>query len=271
MSFRKLYERTFVEVDDYLAANVLTVPAHLRLMAEAVRRREPICHVRFNDGECAAAFKMFPPEQVNGDDHHYFPDVGEALLRMLDEVAVPDPRVLFGSFALWYNDYPIGRALCDHLGDRFQSIRLTGELWCQEWEPIGTDEMLDLLDALRESGRAVLVSNDLVRDARHCIAAEHVSVPLRDAWLDRDRVRRECFAHAERNPEAVFAWCGGYLAKVLSWETFKRFPRTTHLDFGSTFDGAFGHESREWLRKQESPMWTCYRDVFIPYVRGFVP
>jgi hypothetical protein len=243
-------------------------------MAYKVAARQPFYHSRWNDGE-ARAMTLPGESQANCDGHRYFADMGEALKRTFVEIldyANVSSNILVGTMLDTDPEHPtcdILRDVADDASSNLHDVRFTvGEFWLRETGPAPVG-MCALLDALHESKRmTVLIGNNAIRPARHCMGAEFVAVPAVDAWLHRDRIERTC---KDVGDYATFVWCCGFVGKVVSWEIFKEFPNTTHIDAGHTFDGVFGNLSREWMRRGDSEQWVHYRDVFGPYVKGFIP
>jgi len=263
----------------------------LVLFRAAIEQSVPFYHTRYNDGECLSMFRMMPVSATTSGEHHYTPEISKALMATFTAIAqaskdthVP-AAIAVGTYCFDTRKHnalaDIAAAklkgLIDELGVRGVIQWAASDLWYStEAEHLGTciaDELLEFIEAIRKASktqRAFLVCNSKVSDACHCLGAEAITIPQRDAWTSSQEtmlvLERQLYAY----PESIVVWCGGFPAKVWSWDLWRKYPGSTHIDAGHLFDGAFSLNSRAWLQREKGAHWNFYQNVFIPYVKGYI-
>jgi hypothetical protein len=259
----------------------------IRLMIDRVRYGIPFCHLRFNDGEALCAWRLREPNEQNNCGHYYMADLGAALRRMLREIAESKTEhIMLGGY--WHTQ---GHRI-DQLDEAAQAtVSSLGSLMPRmPW--VGSDDIveglmgppqssrhsdkpytLQLFDAVRHSGRKVhLICNPQNHDGRYCLGAACLTIHRINCWVDTPVVTSYCRAMCEESPDSIWVWCCG-MSKPWIWDTWRRYPQTTHLDAGHLFDATFGEYNRAYTRRRnrEEEKWRCYEDYFIPYCLSFVP
>jgi hypothetical protein len=259
----------------------LDVRGYLQQILWWLRADEPFFHTRWNDGEWCAMFNLRTPDQTNGA-HHYVPELCTAMLQTFNELAdaiVDDPSHILLGTARWICPGIAGLQEFDkYIRDNYLLMQrcrwTTGEVWWEYPDEVNqsvTDKgLIAMFDELRTDGHhVVLVSNEFVRDARYCMGADFICTPPQESWQAAERILAECKERA--TPGTVFVWCLGFPGKVLSWQLWKEFPDTSHMDLGHLFEGICGNPCREWLRLKTGPHYEYQERVLKPYVFSFVP
>lgn len=261
--------------------NELDVREYLKQVVWWLRADEPFFHTRYNDGEWCAMFNLRKAEQSNGE-HHYTPELCSTLMQTFEELTdkiLDDPsHILLGS-ARWLCPGISGIQEFDKYirskpGLLERARWTTGEVW---WEypnevnrNVDDKGLIALFDELRMGNHhVVLVSNDGIRDACHCMGADFVRTPPKESWKQVDQILGACSEHVR--PGTVFVWCLGFPGKILSWNLWKDYPTTSHLDLGHLFEGICGNPCREWLKQKIGPHYAYQDRVLKPYVFSFVP
>jgi hypothetical protein len=236
--------------------------------------------MRYNDGEYNSMFKLLPPSATTSGECHHFRDLSDAVFQAFtDTVAIatksPHAKILLG--ACWLTDtcYPGSKIFGQFLEERglLHSVRWgAGDIWYNTaGEGAGTvieAELWALFDAIRARRNVVLVGNESIAAARHCLGAQFVQIAKPDAWLHQDilvALRRHA-AHG-----STFVWCAGLPAKPWSCRLWDKYPSTSHIDFGHFFDGVFGVRNRMWLKRGYGPHWDFLQKKLIPYVKQAIP
>ena len=251
----------------------MTAPDHRDTVNQLigwVRDGKPFFQTRFNDGEMLAMFQTRHAAYRSADDSLYFPEIGEALFRMLQELASVKDISCIQIGSSWMQ-------VPDAEAEMFKLCLIQlGLLDRLQWanghdllDGVVSGVTLDLLKALRESRRPIiLVGKKSIVGVTRCLRATLVEIPPSDWWLSRDRIVPVCDEFAKAG--FTFVWCAG-IAKSIMWDVWRKHPQSSHLDFGHIFDGIDGSRTREWMRREESPWWGPYQDSFLPYIRSFNP
>ena len=204
-----------------------------------LRNNEPFSFSRFGDGEFNA---MLGKRGANCDGHHYFPDMGRALVDVLDSQREDQTY---------------------YLGMQNLAKRLNGELpafqemtegidWCNadviHYQNIKHNNLDDLLDALK--GRSVTLVGGL-----HLmpLADENgwrfIDIPAKDCWNQFDHTEERITNMNWRTDEVVL-YCASMMANVLV-DSFIEFRYYTQIDIGSAFDPYVGKLSRSYHKKMK--------------------
>ena len=262
------------------------VAGSLQQLKAAVDAEAPFTHIRLNDGEFLTMFGDTPHQKL-GDGCRMFRSMGDALIQSFREVlSRPRDETFIGSY--WINplyhpeaEYNQGIDLFTRYviqngleADVNNARWLTGDFWYStsaEREGVvdGGEELLELFSAVRTRSYTtpvVLIGNMRLRPVRVCLEAHFIPVPFVDCWRSREAILRECEGYAK--DDAVYVWCAGVAAKAMAVQFSREYPRTTHLDFGSVFDGVVGDYSRTWLERRSGPHWDFLQQRIIPYVEG---
>lgn len=249
----------------------MNVKDQLLFIRKRVEGGQPLYHTRYNDGEINQMLEL-RPEGTWGSENLYRGDLGRELRQCFRETCLDrSGNVLLGSLINTDPTHEGSLALLKWMqqeGIPWDLVHSSiAEFWCQEENLDGAEEMTSLMASLRESKKCVLVCNQYVSWAKHCLGAKVVIIPELDAWFHRAEVEKELNQYTG---DHIFVWCGGIAAKVWSWRLWGAAGRrTTHLDFGHTFDGVFGQTSREWM-KRPSPMSKYYFSSFVEEVTRWI-
>jgi hypothetical protein len=258
----------------------LSVQETLARKTQWLQQGTPFYHVRYNDGEWIA---MLTLQNGRCARHRYAP-IREALRQTHQEI---EDRALEGNAQniLMGSNWPI----CGRVAERFDRYirRIPGLMesitWCagDGWYttqeeiaggPKDDKGLLALLTELRNHN-TVFVCNRLTEQAKHCMNATAIVIPEKDGWEDVERIRRDCAAAG--TDTSAWVWCAGFPGKVLSWEVWKARPRTSHIDLGQLFDGAFDVAIANWQRRSgghpHQGHKTFYARVITPFVLGAIP
>jgi hypothetical protein len=250
----------------------------LAKLCDWVATGEQFYHTRFGDGELQSAYNMRPGGK-NCDGHRFFPDLNWMLYRTIGDVcrAACNPRDNFivGSNNSTHPDMAwTGRFLqqLKEMGINSETVPWAiGDFWWHAGPVDGGEELMNLCDLLRCQNDVALVCKQAVAGAQYCLGAEHIEIPVIDAWLDRDATISKCLQARKR----YYVWAGGMPAKVVAWQVYKTadWP-TSHIDVGHLFDGVFGFYSRTWHTAPKPgdglQHWEYCRNVFNPYVKSFL-
>ena len=262
------------------------IAGSLQQLTEAVVAAKPFTHIRLNDGEFLTMFGDTPNQKL-GDGCRMFRSMGDALIQSFREVlSRPKAETFIGSY--WINplyhpdaEYNQGIDLFTRYviqngleADVSDTRWLAGDFWYStsaEREGIvdGGEELLDLFAVVKNRAKyvpVVLVGNEQIACVRHCLDAHFIRVPRVDCWNLRPDIIGWCREYAQNN--ALFVWCAGVAAKAIAVDISRVYPKTSHLDFGSVFDGVVGDCSRMWLERRSGPHWDFLQQRIVPYVLG---
>lgn len=205
-------------------------------------RRNPIAYVRYGDGEFNA---IFGRSGENCDGHTYFPMMGQQLALTLTQ-----PR--HGNYM-----YGIGpkAARSEELRDAvgaWISVNAQGVTWNTSEVFLHASlegALLPLINGLR-ARRVMLVGNPHLSRLELGSDMVHVPSPAKNAWLSKDRLRKEIISRMEERQPDVVLFCAGMVSKILIWELFPQWGKKVHLwDMGSVFDLYCGVDSRSYARR----------------------
>ncbi len=238
-------------------------------LLERVETSQPFFNMRWNDGEQLHVFDVQPEGYMMSDATHVYREMGTMLSGVLLKMSLADPTNLLLGCG-WFSEPD---DLCLRFANLLNWLRMRERFnWCHPHyflEAINDGGMIRLIDALRAKDKTVLVTNDLLADAAHCLDAVVVQAPRSDSWLDKKRIYQECKWWATEG--STFVWCAGAGVKPTAWRLFQEFPQSSHLDWGHLFDGVFGIKERSWLINGDGPWYAKYFAEFAPYVRRFIP
>ena len=201
----------------------------------------PVSFTKCGDGELAA---MSGEIGANCDGHLYSPELGVALreaFAFLD--TLPDVHVI------QWEDQERYQALIHHEGWDLQDTR---RFW------------LTVRDCARPK---VFVGPERLGGAAALLKAEHVVIPLVNAFESNDRICHALLPKAQEG--TIFIFCGGMPAK--SWIAYllNACPQISCLDAGSAFDPIFVGNTRTGQLSREQT-WALYSDVLPPLVHSVI-
>ena len=201
----------------------------------------PVSFTKCGDGEIAA---MSGEIGANCDGHPYSPELGTALreaFRFLD--ALPDVHVI------QWEDQERYQALIHHEGWDLQDTR---RFW------------LTARDCARPK---VFVGPERLGGAATLLKAEHVVIPLANAFESNDRICHALLPKAQAG--TIFIFCGGMPAK--SWIAYllNACPQISCFDAGSAFDPIFVGNTRTGQFPREQA-WNLYADVLPPLAHAVI-
>ena len=188
---------------------------------------------RFGDGEWNCIFNKLGQ---NCDGHKYFPDLGEALRR----VVLAEPKYTVGiqplSMSPTYARSEQIKEFCSGLNinwvnsDVLHSASIDGEL--QKF----TDALL---------GRyVIMVGPSHLSKLFDCV---HITTLYKDCWLQYKSIREQVEFHVDGAYNAVVLFAASMMSEVLI-DDFADFPHT-FIDVGSVFDPFCGVKSRSYHHK----------------------
>lgn len=230
---------------------------------DRLRDRVPFFSIRFNDGEMQMMYRSVPEGKVLGTDANpcranY--ELGDAMGNTLYDISKSPDRenVLIG--CSWGTDRAddLGRGPFDR---DVKAMNLEGANWTDEHWPLDgvTDgSTVRMIEQLAEGPQPVLlVTCPKLAQAARCFGpCAYLTVSPEDSWGDREEVYEACRGFAE--PGAVFVWAAGCGLKPTAWRLWREFPRSSHLDIGHLFNGAFGLRDYGWLQRQDGPWYRPY-------------
>lgn len=212
---------------------------------EMLEERTPFVFTRWGDGEWQAMLRTprdGGPDQ-NCDGHQYFPAmVDELRAILLNASRDPFEPVYYGLLKIARRMYE--PAISDILPG-FQWV--DGDVLLEDFI---YGRLSPFFAALRQR-RVLYVGPERMRGlTAHLPVARWVSCPLKNAWLDVDRLVSDAATFA--TPGDVVGLSCGPAAKVLAHRLHQLRPDVTIIDFGSMFDGVCGfttrsyHKGRDW-------------------------
>ena len=188
----------------------------LAILTAAVRAGTPISFVKRGDGE---EFCMAGERGENCDGHPYSAELGAALKEAFAFLEKrPDVFV-----APW----------CDQ--ERYQVLL----------HIVGVDigATVAFWKAVGESARPkVFVGPARLEGAARMLGADHVVVPLQNAFSRYEAIRGELLARAK--PRVIFVFCAGMPAKAWIAEVLQACRGASCIDAGSAFDPLFAGNTR---------------------------
>lgn len=218
----------------------------------------PFVFSRWGDGEWEGMLHKHPSASVtashlsevevhglgqNCDGHFYYPNMCDALRGiLLDQHARHDDRVFHGLLKIARRMYE--PAISDILPG-FQWV--DGDVLLEDFI---YGRLSPFFAALRQR-RVLYVGPERMQGlTAHLPVARWVSCPLKNAWLDVDRLVSDAATFA--TPGDVIGLSCGPAAKVIAHRLHQLRPDVTLVDFGSMFDGVCGfktrsyHKGRDW-------------------------
>lgn len=210
-------------------------------LIENIASGKPFSFSRWGDGEFNA---MLGKRGANCDGHHYFPDMGQALVNVLDSQREDQTY---------------------YLGMQNLAKRLNGELpafqemtegidWINadiiHRHSINNNGIPELFEAL--GGKSVTLVGGL-----HLmpLADENrwrfIDIPAKDCWTQYDETAKRIGGVISDN-NGVFLYCASMMANVLIDKTANPLlVDLTNIDIGSAFDPYVGKLSRSYHKKMK--------------------
>lgn len=208
------------------------------LLIEKLKKGEDFSWSRFGDGEWAAILQNRKEGAMNCDGHHYFPDLGTSLTRIVDS----QPNYFIG----------LQNLAREQNKDDWDFQRLVEKNeWCD-------NEMLhrasikgylnEFFDAVNEnSPYIVLVGNDSLRQLTQIKYNAFISIPEKDCWTAYSDIVRQ-ISRLLGNEPCTILYCASMMSNVLI-DTFNTWPNITQIDCGSVFDPYVGKSTRSYHKK----------------------
>jgi len=244
--------------------------------AEHVERCEPLCHLRYGDGEFVSLLgrrECGIKKGSNCDGHQWMEDtMGAELATILREVAALHPdnqRIYVGLHCTWHQQqiqpWIVGEGLKD-------KVHWTGNILLQ----MGLKNMdtLRLFKAIRYyPGRVVLVCNPAVQSAAEAFHAGWVAVPKRNAYASIKEVTEICLseandAAANDGIPPMFLVAAGMAAEPILWRLYKHNPDGLYLDIGHILDAIIDRPSRGYTRRDKGGIMKVIEEHYRPFFEG---
>lgn len=209
-----------------------------------IEDNEPFSFIRFGDGEFGAIFNSRPGGR-NCDGHEFFPDMGEALTKVL----VDRPKYYLGMQRFAQEEtHPVEIAKFLKDNDLENLNWINADLFHHASIKGYFEQFFDTLNK-RDEG-VILVAPGYLKDLGQFNAA-FVEVPEKNCWLDREIIMhqvRGLLQQASRNVVVLFvaSMPSNYMIDVL----YKEYGQIhTFLDMGSVFDPFVGKKTRGYHSK----------------------
>jgi hypothetical protein len=217
----------------------------LEWFLERIRAREALTLTRWGDGEWSCVIPELAGSRPNNSDgHRFFPELGEELRGLL----LARPAYLLGMAPHVLSTFgeQIGSFLAEHALNELDWI---------DARPFHRASMHGKLnpfiDAITQAPLIVVGPAHLRAIAQALGAAAFVEVPLRDCYLQLDRIHVECEQALRGMPAGTFlSVSAGMPANVLIHRLHDTFgDRYLLVDIGSLWDPYVGILSRNYMRK----------------------
>jgi glycosyltransferase involved in cell wall biosynthesis len=181
---------------------------------KAVIAREPFSFVKLGDGERACIDGV---KGENCDGHTYSPELARALIQAF--------AYLSGSVhVVGFRNQKTFNMLLHRTDNNLLEVK-------SFWDAVSA-----------RTGVKVFVGPSRLRQAAELLKARFVEVPLKNAFSDFERVKKELFNYCKR--DALFVFSTGMMSKILIAELLKVRSDITCIDAGSAFDPLFVGETR---------------------------
>ena len=216
----------------------------LNELTERIRQGLPVSFTKCGDGEAAA---MSGEVGENCDGHPYSLELGAALRKAFAFLGtLPDIHVI------QWNDQERYQALLHHEGQ--EDIGQTKRFW------------LTVRDCTRPK---VFVGPERLGGAAALLKAEHVVIPLVNAFGSYTQIRHALTMEMKVEPGTIFVFCAGMPSKSWIAEVLNAYPSASCIDAGSAFDPIFVGNTRTGQLSREQ-VWELYSDVLPPLVHSVI-
>lgn len=192
---------------------------------------------RWGDGE----FKCIKNPSIhkkNYSGHHYFPELGKELNEAFYKGIDQENHYIAVRYNVWSDFAP----------DEIKDLDI---VWmsCDTFEAASnTGTLFPLVEQLSKMDMVVIGHKHLVAGARKlfgCNVIRTVEIPLRDCWLERDRIEKEILDIGEGSKDIVYAFSASMLSNVLISSLHDKLKGNWLIDFGSLWDPYIGFVSRQ--------------------------
>ena len=224
---------------------------------ELLKADEHFTMGKFGDGELFCLFKALgwmPPSKhgtSNVDGHQYFKDMGMAI----HDTFVNEKGYMKMCHPHWFTGEGNGRdthILFKQYIDRFD---IKPENMVSPINSFYDDAEHDRLKPLKEQLEKmnyVIVSEGRKRNLP-IKYTDFVEVPLKDAWLEKDRIKEEMIAMTEKYDDVVFGISTGMGSLPLQDELYPIIgDKCTMISFGSIWDPYINVNSRGYHKRYKN-------------------
>ncbi len=198
-------------------------------MLEMMSINEAFKFIRFGDGEMRCILK--PNSGSNCDNHTYFVNLSEQLIKVLDEQNKKQ-TCFIGIQNFGLKQYP-------NFKDRWPNIE-----WCNAdilHHASIQDKLLPIWDVLKDQDCFFVGPGHFKKMG---LRKPIVSIPPTNCWLFYERIRNESRQQLKKHNVGYFS-CS-MMAEVLIHELSKEFPNSTLIDAGSLWEPYCGVRNRSY-------------------------
>lgn len=217
----------------------LPSPAHsYAFLLERIQRNEPFSFSRWGDGEWEAVLGGKKEDEINCDGHQYFASLRESL----HEILISNPPYLMGMQKLAYHKL-LGREIDQYL--KRHHIRRTW-LNADAFHDASSKGRINTFFDLLSRKNVLLVGPSHLKKL-NLFAFDFCEVPVKNCWLERERVMKDIELALARQPEVIL-FCAGMTSNWFVHQLQKVFSGFV-LDVGSLLDPYAGVSSRNYHKK----------------------
>jgi len=257
-------ERSFLlEYDAYLNRVRDHWESDIESMTAAVRASTPLLHLRYGDGEYRS---MIDQPGRNSDGCKFFgKTLGTELRQILHDIAaLPEAAK---------QQITVGGCRQERF---FRLMREEGLVDSVSWNCLdllkwNLDNLRTkkFLEAMRDSRQTkILVGNETLAPVVTAFGfTKHVVCPLSDAYLEIDRLERECAEFLDHKYVQFFS-SAGMASEPLLWRLYAKQPKHLYFDSGHVFDAIIKRTTRRYLKTNEGGILNVidkhYRPLLMP-------
>ena len=202
-------------------------------LLDKLKKKEHFSLSRWGDGEFNCIFRRHDKKMYhNTDQHMYFPDMGRALLNVLETAGRGEMFALQNLAKRTFKDNPEFKRL------------VADNKWPADAEIFSRNHkrLPELLKAF-ESNPVILVANKYYR--KLSIFKEFVEIPERNCWIEKERLYTGLQGLIKSGDVIVYA--ASMMANVLIDDLYRL--DYTQIDVGSAFDPFLGRITRNYMKK----------------------
>ncbi len=210
-----------------------------------IYNKQPLCYLRFSDGE----FRQMMPgpyhRSYNADFHRYNEDMGRELRDILLhslEAAATDPAIrieISGPWRMWSGM----RTWEESVPDRLRPYLVADTFWCAALQ---NGEYFMFLDALRACDMPkLLVTGPRAENIADAIGATFIPTEPRDSYSIIDRVEAAVRAAVNDRPYILLVSCS-MVSECLMWRLWDK--SSIMVDLGHSCDALNGYSTRSYLK-----------------------
>jgi hypothetical protein len=205
-----------------------------------IRNNENFSFTRWGDGEWFCAMGH---QGQNCDQHKYFPELKDSLNRAL--------KTNKGYYkAIWNLDHGQIKNILNILLPFLLKNNIKID-WVNAgiWEDAALNGQLKELINVLEKRNFIIVSNEKLKKI-NVKYTDFISVPSRNCFLDKDRIKNDMINMTEKYDNIVFGLSASMATNVIVDELYDVIgDRCTMIDFGSIWDPFVGVMSRSYHRE----------------------